>query len=102
MMNDCCRKRQIRLLRAVTLGKIAEGSHRGLVGAPGESGFMAREQPSMAKPDLRWIENTCGWKYEVSASRECHVGPISGGKRSTGPVSVLCCTQLVYPQQILF
>lgn len=102
IMNDCCRKRQTRLLRAVALGKIAEGSPEGLVGTPGEAGVMAREQPSVAQPDQQRIEAACGWKYKISVSCECQVGPISGGKWCTGPVSVLCCTQLVYPQQILF
>lgn len=51
MLNDCCKKRQTRFLRAVALGKIAEGSPEGLVGAPGKDKVMARKQPSMAQPD---------------------------------------------------
>lgn len=90
------------MLRAVALGKIAEGSPEGLVGAPGKDKVMARKQPSMAQPDQWQIEASCGQKYEISTSLECHFSPISGGKWSVGPVSVLCCTQLVYPQQILF
>lgn len=72
------------------------------VGAPGDSEVMAREQPSMAQHEPWSTKAVCGQKYKISVSGECHASSASGGKQSTGPVSVLCCVQLVYPQQILF
>jgi len=42
MLNDCCSRRQTRWLKAIALGKIAEGSPEGRVGAPGKGGVMAR------------------------------------------------------------
>lgn len=63
---------------------------------------MAEEHTNVAQPDQQQTEATCELKHEISASRECHFGPVSEGKWSMGPVHALCCTQLVYPQQILF
>ena len=51
-----------------------------------------QEQPSTAQPDQCWIEATCGQKYETSESRECHIGPILGGKLEHGS----CICSLLY------
>lgn len=63
---------------------------------------MAEEQTNVAQLDQRQTEATCELKHEISTSRECHFGPVSEETWSMGPVRALCCTQLVYPQQILF
>lgn len=91
----------MRLLRAVALGKIADYPER-VVGAPGDGEVVAREQPSVAQHERWWTEAPCGQKYKISVSCERHASSMSGGKQSMGPVSVLCCAQLIYPQQILF
>lgn len=60
------------------------------------------EQPAMAQHEGWWTEVPCGQKYKISVSCDFHASSMSGGKQRMGPVSVLCCVQLVYPQQILF
>lgn len=49
-----------------------------------------------------WTEAPYGQKYKISVSREYHASSTSGDKQRMGSISVLCCVQLVYPQQILF
>lgn len=91
MLKVCCRKRLTRLLKTVALGKIARGYPERLVGAPGDGEVMAREQPSVAQHERWWTEASCGQKYRISVSWECHGSSTSGGKQSMGPVSVLLC-----------